>query len=125
MADRQPLAHDQPQPEEGRQLRAPEVAVQAGRGVEERVLEHVGGVEPALEPRVHAQLDHPAQAIPVALEQVRQRLAVAAAEPLDELLGVARIIRHDSPHNLLHVRTGRFRDKSGDFLIPGTARDDR
>ena len=51
MADRQPLAHHQPQPEEGRQLRAPEVAVHTRRGVQERVLEHVGGVDPALEPR--------------------------------------------------------------------------
>ena len=77
MADRQPLAHDQPQPQEGRQLRALEVTVQPGGDVEERVLEHVGGVDPALKARIHAQLDHPAQPLPVTLEQVRQRLAVA------------------------------------------------
>ena len=74
--------------------------------VEEGVLEHVGGVEPALEPRVHAQLDHPPQPVAVALEQVRQRLAVAAAEPLDELAGVGRIVRHDSPPILLPARRG-------------------
>ena len=113
VADRQPLAHDQPQPEERRQLRALEVAVQAGGGVEERVLEHVGGVDPALEPRIHAQLDHPVQPIPVALEQVRQRLAVAAAKPLDEMEGIARIVRHESPSYPLTCAAARFRDKSG------------
>ncbi len=40
----------------------------------------------------------------VALEQVRQRLAVAAAEPLDEMDGIARIVRHDSPRTLLPAR---------------------
>ena len=42
--------HDQPQPAEGRQVRALEVAVHAGHRVEERVLEHVRGVDPALQP---------------------------------------------------------------------------
>ena len=79
VGDSQPLGHDQTQPEEWRQLRAPEVAVQAGGGVEEPVLEHVGSVKPALDPSVHAELDHSVEAIPVALEQVRERLAIAGA----------------------------------------------
>jgi hypothetical protein len=44
---------------------------------------------------IHAQLDHAAQPIPVVLEQVRQRLAVARPEPLHEMEGIARIVRHE------------------------------
>ena len=121
MADRQPLAHDQPQPEERRQLRPLEVAVQAGRGVEERVLEHVGGVDPALEPCIHAQLDHPAQAVAVTLEQVRQRLAVAAAKPLQEWtesLGSFAII---VPIPLLPARRHTFGTRWASIWIRGNA----
>ena len=54
-------------------------AIQIGSGVEEGVLEHIGGVHAALQSCIHPQLDHAAQPIPMALEQVRQRLRVAPA----------------------------------------------
>src|SRR5262249_6434244 len=100
---------------EGRQVRPPEIAVQAGGGVEEPVLEHVGGVEPALDPRVHAELDHPVEAIPIALEQVGERLAVAGAEPLDELPGVGRFGWHveTSPYHLTCAPVGDWASRSG------------
>ena len=79
----------------------PTVTVQSGRRVEEGVLEHVGGVAPGLKACIPAQLDHAAQPIPVALEQVRRRLAVARLEPLNEMEGIARIVRYDSPQTLL------------------------
>ena len=94
---REPLADDQPQPEEGWQVGAFEVPVQVGRGVKESILEHVGGVDPAVKPRVHPQLDHAAQAVSVALEQVGQGLSVASAEPRHQMLGVAAIVRHRCP----------------------------
>ena len=48
----------------------------------------------------------PAQPIPVALEQVRQRLSVAGAEPVDEMEGVARVVGHVNPPIPLHARRG-------------------
>jgi hypothetical protein len=116
VGDGQPLGHDQTQPEEWRQIRAPEVAVQASGGVEKPVLEHAGGVEPALDSRVHPQLDHPVEAIPVALEQVRERLSVAGAEPLDELLGVGRVGWHVET-SLYHLTCA----PAGDWDTHGTA----
>src|SRR5262245_56052442 len=79
----------------------PTVTVQSGRRVEEGVLEHIGGVAPGLKTCVPAQLDHAAQPIPVALEQVRRRLAVARPDPLNEMEDIARIVRDDSPQTLL------------------------
>ena len=84
----------------------PTVTVQSDRRVEEGVLEHVGGVAPGLKARIYAQLDHAAQPILVVLEQVRQRLAVAGPEPLNEMEGIARIVRRDRSHTLL--REQRF-----------------
>jgi hypothetical protein len=63
----------------------PSVTVQSGRRLEERVLEQVGSVAPGSKACVHTQLDHAAQPIPVALEQVRQRLAVTRPESLNEM----------------------------------------
>ena len=97
-AEAQGRADDQPQPQEGRQPGVLEVAVQAGRSVEEGVLEDVRGVDPALKPSIHAQLDHATQPVAVALEQVGQRLAVASAEPLEEIVGITGIVRHGSPY---------------------------
>ena len=73
MERRQAIADDQSQPEEHRQPGIAQIALHPLRQVEEAVLEHVGGVDPTLEPRVHAQLDHPPQAVAVPLEKVRER----------------------------------------------------
>ena len=50
-----------------------QIALHVLRQVEEAILKHVGGVDPTLEPHVHAELDHPAKAVAVALEQVSER----------------------------------------------------
>ncbi len=88
-------------------------------GVEECVLQDVGGVDPALKSCIHAQLDHSAQSISVALEQVRERLSVALAEPLLEMDGIARIIRHNSPHILLHAHRRDSGTRLVSFWFPG------
>ena len=51
-----------------------------------------------LDLRIDPQLDHAAKPIAIASEQIRQRLAVAAAELLDRVGCVAGCVLHDSPH---------------------------
>jgi len=65
------------------------------RQVEEPALKHVGGVEPALEPRVQAQSDRSSQAIAVPLEQVGQCPSIAGSELLDHVDGLAWWISDD------------------------------
>ena len=62
-----------------------EIAVDPLLQVEEAVLKHVGGVDSTLEPRVQAQLDHPAQAVAVPLEQLGERAAIAGSKPLNQV----------------------------------------
>ena len=90
----------------GGQLRVGQVGVQVAGDVEERLLEDVRGVEAGPDARVDAQLDHATEPIAVAIEQRRQRLAVAAAELLDRVDCVAGWVVHDSPHTP-YPRAGR------------------
>ena len=54
------------QPEEQRHRRPlADVLGQAASGLEVRVLDHVGGINPSLEPAVHAQRHHPSQPLTV------------------------------------------------------------
>ena len=105
MDHRQPIADDQSQPEKHRQLGVAQIALHPLRQVEEAVLKHVGGVDPTLKPRVHAQLDHPPQPVAVPLEQVGERPAIPGSEPLDQADGLARWIFYDVAHTL-YWRTG-------------------
>src|SRR5262249_41375672 len=84
------------------------------------VLQYVGGVDPALDPWVHPEVDHPVKAIPIMLEQVRQRLAVAGAEPLDQLPGVGRFRWHveTSSYHLTCAPAGNWAGRSGN-VAPG------
>ncbi len=100
MDHRQPIADDQPEPEEHRHLGIAQIALDPARQVEESVLEHVGGVDPTLEPRVHAQLDHPPQAVAVPLVQLGERTAVAGPEPLEDGDGFAGCVVDALAHTL-------------------------
>ena len=59
------LTHHQAEPEEERQFGVADVIFEALGVLDERLLDHVGGVEAALEARVEADLHHPAQALAV------------------------------------------------------------
>src|SRR5262249_34546243 len=72
-----------------------------------------GSIDPALKPCIHPQLDHAAEPIPVALEQVCQRLPVARAQPLDERVGIGWVVRHGPSSYPLTSAPGRWRDKAG------------
>ena len=58
------------------------------------LLEHVGGVDPAREPAVEAEADHPPQPLAVAVEQLGQGRLVAGASAGQEVVGLARIAGH-------------------------------
>jgi hypothetical protein len=75
-----------------------------------------------LKPSIHAQLNHAAQPISVALEQVRQGLSVACAETVDELAGIARVVCHGQSPYLFNMRAGAIAGQGRcHFDQPGAA----
>ena len=105
MQRRQPPADVQPQPEQRGELGVGQVGVEVAGDVEERLLDDVRRVEPGPQPRVQPQLDHPPEPLAILVEERRQRLAVAAAEPLDRVSRFAGRLVHGGPHTL-YPRTG-------------------
>jgi hypothetical protein len=89
---RQLLADDQPQPEEERQPGGAEVLAQPLDHLDVGVLDHLGGVEAALEPRVEAQLHQAAQAGAVAGEE-----RLPGPGLLEQGGGLRRILGHEHP----------------------------
>ena len=98
MQVREPLADDQPQPQEWRELRVLQVIVQPPRGIQIRFLNYVRRVEPSPEPPVQAQVDHPQEAIPMPLEQLRERRAIPRSGEPEESACFARVIRRGHSH---------------------------
>ena len=66
------LAGDETDPEAEGHARVAQVVLESGRDLEPGLLQDVGGVDPTLQARVHAQVDHPAQTVPVLGEQVAE-----------------------------------------------------
>jgi hypothetical protein len=93
-ASDQPLAREEPQPQEERQRRVGGVFLEAPRHVEAGVLEHVGRVEPALQPAVQPHAHHLLQSAAVPLEQLGQCPAVPAEGALQKNLVIAVIAWH-------------------------------
>ena len=85
----QPLAGQEPEPEEERHRRVLEVLRQPPGGVEVGLLDHVGGVDPALEAAVEPQGDHPPQPVAVPRQQLRPGPLVAPRGLLDQAVDVA------------------------------------
>ena len=50
------------------------------------LLDNVGGIDPALEPSIHAQLDHALQPIPMAFDKDSQGALVAIAGGVQQFL---------------------------------------
>ena len=98
MERRQPPADVQPHPEQRGELRVGQVGVQVACDVEERLLKDVRGVEPGPDARVDAEFDHAAEPIAVAIEKARQRLAVAGAEPIEQLRHRVGSLVHEGAH---------------------------
>ena len=94
----QPLAGDQPEPEVERHGRG--VAGVLGEplaDVEIGLLEDVGRIDPAGEPAVEPQADHPPEPLAIAVEERGQRRLVAGQGAAEEKIRVvARRIGHRS-----------------------------
>jgi len=103
---RQPPADVQAQPEQRGQLRVGQVGVEVAGDVEERLLEDIRCVEAGPDARVDAEFDHATEPIAVAIEQGRQRPAVAAAERPQRVGRIAEAVVHDGPHTL-YPRAGQ------------------
>jgi hypothetical protein len=90
--ERQALADDEPQPEEEGEVGFAAVLRQAGHGLDVGVLDHVGGIDPALEPAVQTQGDHPPQPVAVAVEQGPPRLRVTRCGTAEQPAHLAGIV---------------------------------
>ncbi len=86
MDSRQPLAGQEPEPEEDRHGLGPRVVPELTRQVEIRLLEHVVRVDPSQELPVQPDAHHLLQAIAMPAEEGGQRRGVALAGPADELV---------------------------------------
>jgi hypothetical protein len=76
---RQPLARDETQPEKRRQARVSGILCGALKDLELGLLEHVGGVNPALKPTIQSEPNHSLQLVAMAGKQLGKRLRVAAS----------------------------------------------
>jgi hypothetical protein len=97
----QPLAHDQAEPEEERQFGLIDVIREALGDFDECLLDHVGGVEAALEARVEADLHQPAQPLAMQAQQRVEGLSVRRAGPLEQIRGIGRVVLHQGYHTLI------------------------
>ena len=92
----QPLAGDQPEPEVERHRRG--VAGVVGdplADVEIRVLEHVGRIDPAREPAVEPQADHPPQPVAIAVEERGEGRLITGQGAAEEK---TRVVAHRIGH---------------------------
>ena len=86
------LAGDQPEPEVERHRRGSRAySAQPLADVEVGVLEDVGGIDPAREPAVEPQADHPPQPVAIAVEQRGQGRLVAGQGALEKKPGRRRL----------------------------------
>ena len=56
------------------------------------LLQDVGCRDPALQPAIDPELDHPPEPIPVSREQVGQRLLIALLEAVEQLLDIVSLV---------------------------------
>jgi hypothetical protein len=98
MQRQQPLSRDQTEPKENWHRRVGLILGGAFRHVQVGLLEHVGWVEPALEPMVQTQLYHLPQSVSVAREELGQRALVACFNPSDQSLGFTLVSGHGCFH---------------------------
>ena len=79
MHDLQPLERQEPQPQERRhRIRLAIVLGPALGGLEERLLDHVRGVDPAAQPMIQPDRDHPPQPVAVRREEFAPVRAIVA-----------------------------------------------
>ena len=112
------LPGDPAEPEEGRQRGCGQVIRRAAGDVEERLLEHVGGIDPSPEAVVDPEPDDVLQPFAVAGEQREQSLAVPLLDASLKLRHVIGLARHKSSNALPRRR----RQPVGGAKLSGLAR---
>jgi hypothetical protein len=90
----EPLADDHPEPEEERQRGPARVPRQLLRQVDVRVLEHVRGVDPPLQPAVEPEPDHAPESGAILREELGQDLLVPVGGAPDQVIDVSGIGVH-------------------------------
>ena len=90
------VAGDAPQPEEEGDLRPVQVRSQVPPGLEVSLLEDVGGIDPPPQPGIEAEGDHPPQPIAAPPHQGLPARAIARRGEPQELVLLARLLRHRS-----------------------------
>ena len=89
----QPLPGELAEPRVERQRPVPQVVGQALRGVGQRLLHHVGGIDPGRHPAVDAQRDHLPQPAPMPRQQLLPGRLIARTRSLDQFFGVGLLRR--------------------------------
>ena len=85
------LAGDQPQPQVERDRGVAQVVGQLERGLQEGLLEHVGGVDAALQPAVQAQRHHAAQALAVLRQDPAPEVLIPGSDLLQQAADLTRV----------------------------------
>ena len=105
MQDHQSLGGQEAQPQVGRHRRLGGVLRGPLQDVELGLLEHVGGINPSLEPPVQPHLDHPAQAVAMTVEEFRQLMLIGPHAGTCDLTRPLRVChRFVSPFIILTAR---------------------
>ena len=92
------LTDQEPEPEEERHVGLSRVVGQPPGGIEVRLLEDVGGIDPPLEASIEPQGNHAAQPGAAAIEERLPRELVAPRGSLDQTSRLARWIRGRHHH---------------------------
>src|SRR5262249_25192331 len=95
------VPRDRAEPEEEWCVGLIDIRTEVPPGLEANILDDVGGVDPALEPRVQAEAHHPAQPRSVPLDQLRPASGVAGGGSLHQGLVIARFSRHLLPPDII------------------------
>ena len=103
----EPLAGEEPQPEEERHVRLPGVLGQPGGGVDVGLLDDIGGIDPALQAAVEPQRDHPPQAVARPHQQGAPGRLVPLCRPPEQASRLARFAGHGSVHGDLTAPAAR------------------
>jgi hypothetical protein len=98
---------DVPHPQKQRHLRGLRVFRQFAADVQKCFLNHVGVVHPSLQAAAQAQMDHAFETVPIAREQLAQRLLLAARGALQQFRGFTGIVAHDGAHIRLSANARR------------------
>jgi hypothetical protein len=96
MQSLEPLHGQEPEPDEGRNRRVGRLFGEPARGVDERLLNDIRGIDATLQSSVEPELDHPAEPLAVLAEDLSQSVLSACAHALRQEIITVGFTRHTS-----------------------------